>query len=186
MARKLRDHRPCTVAHSIRDARAALRAEPAFCGFIIDLRLPDGDGLDVLRVAREKHPNAPAVLLTGTIEAPVINETYDLGASFVAKPVSARALERFVEEANACAHGLDLRTQRRVADAVTRYGLSPAERDLLVSKLAAIPRELYMAEREITLNTYKSRVRTLIRKLGVESLEDARRLVIGADALPEK
>lgn len=183
MARRLHDVFPCTVAHSIRDARKALKSEPSFCGFIIDLRLPDGDGLEVLRTARKRHPNAPAVLLTGTIEVPVINETYDLGASFVAKPLGSKALERFVEEANACAHGLDPRTQRRVADAVLQYALSPGERDLLISKLAAIPREVYLAERDISLNTYKSRVRTLITKLGVESLEDARRVLLGAEVV---
>lgn len=183
VARQLRASFPCTVAHSIREARDALRAEEAYCGFILDLRLPDGDGLDLLKLARKRHPNAPAVLLTGSIEVPVINETYDLGASFVAKPLGARALVRFLEEANACAHGFDLRTQRRIADAVLRFDLSSGERDLLVSKVAAIPREVFVAERQITMNTYKTKVRTLIRKMNVESLEDARRLVTGGELL---
>lgn len=183
VARRLSAFYPCTVAHSVREARAALKTDGGFCGFIIDLVLPDGSGLEVLKTARTRYPNAPAVLLTGTIEAPVINETYDLGASFIAKPLGARALERFVEESHGCAHGLDPRTQRRVADAVAQFELSPGERDLLVAKVAAIPREVYLAERQITLNTYKSAVRTLIRKMGVESLEDARRALIGADSV---
>ncbi len=186
VASQLRAEFACTIASSIREARAALKTDEPYCGFIIDLRLPDGDGLDVLKLARKRNPNAPAVLLTGSIEVPVINETYDLGASFVAKPLGLRALARILEEAHACAHGLDLRTQRRVADAVAHYDLSTGERDVLIAKIAAIPREVFVAEREISLNTYKSKVRTLIRKLNVESLEDARRLLTGADALAPK
>ena len=40
-----------TVAEAIR----AVRAE-AFDVLVLDLKLPDGDGLDVLRVAAEAHP----------------------------------------------------------------------------------------------------------------------------------
>lgn len=181
VARKLGRLFPCTVAGSICEARIALTTEPGFCGFIIDLRLPDGSGLDILREARRRHVHAPAVLLTATIEGAVINETYDLGASFVAKPIGPKALERFVEEANACAQGLDLRTQRRIADAVAQFALSAGERDVLVAKLAAVPREVFITDRSVSLNTYKTQVRTLIGKLGVESLEDARRLLLGGE-----
>jgi DNA-binding NarL/FixJ family response regulator len=170
VARKLRRFFPCTVVGTVREARDALDREGDFCGFVIDFRLPDGDGLAVLREVRKRYPNAPAVLLTGSVEVPLINQTYGLGASFLAKPIGARALDRFIEEATACAGGLDARMQRRLADIVSEYGLSAGERDVLIAKLAAVPREVFIAERAISLNTYKSQVRTLLRKLDAESL----------------
>ena len=53
--------------------------------------------------------------------------------------------------------------------------------NVLLAKLAAISSDEYMAARDITLNTYKSQVRTLLRKLGADSLEAARRIVFTGD-----
>jgi len=48
-----------TVAEAIR----AVRAE-AFDVLVLDLKLPDGDGLDVLRVAAETHPRIDCIVLS--------------------------------------------------------------------------------------------------------------------------
>jgi DNA-binding response OmpR family regulator len=82
----LRGHR-CVVAH---DGTAALDAfEPgAFRGMLLDLRLPDLGGAEVLRWVRDRDPAFPVIVMTahGTEEDRV--ECLEAGArAFLAKPV---------------------------------------------------------------------------------------------------
>ena len=61
----LRWNAEVVVAHSLGEARMRLQEPGRWICAIVDLRLPDGDGLQVLAAFREVEPNAPAMLLTG-------------------------------------------------------------------------------------------------------------------------
>jgi two-component system response regulator RegA len=78
-----------TVAESVAEALAAIRAEPpAFA--IIDMRLADGNGLDVITDLKTRRPDARGVILTGygNISSAVI--AIKLGAfDYLAKPADA-------------------------------------------------------------------------------------------------
>jgi DNA-binding NtrC family response regulator len=55
---------------------------------LTDLRLPDGDGLEVLRAARQRDPELPVVVLTAHGSVTTAVEAMKLGASdFLEKPV---------------------------------------------------------------------------------------------------
>lgn len=57
---------------------------------IIDLRLPDGDGLDVVRAVRAMRPAPPAVVVTAYPSGAARQAAIAAGAmGFVAKPFSA-------------------------------------------------------------------------------------------------
>src|SRR5262249_53332912 len=56
--------------------------------FVVDLKLPDMDGLDVLREVQQLAPGVPSVVMTGygTVDAAV--EAMKLGATdFITKPI---------------------------------------------------------------------------------------------------
>ncbi len=78
-----------TTAESVSEALAAIRAEPpAFA--IIDMRLADGNGLDVITELKARRPKARGVILTGygNISSAVI--AIKLGAfDYLAKPADA-------------------------------------------------------------------------------------------------
>src|SRR5262245_56738228 len=63
-------------------------------GALIDLRLPDGTGLDGLIRLRERCPQAIAVVLTGTDPDPAMIERH--GASLEHKPVDPDKLRRIL------------------------------------------------------------------------------------------
>ncbi|MCZ7651892.1 MAG: sigma-54 dependent transcriptional regulator [Thermoanaerobaculia bacterium] len=70
------------------EAETALAAPGAIDLVLTDLKLPDGNGLEVLRAARGRRPEAPVVVMTayGSVAAAV--EAMKLGAAdFLEKPV---------------------------------------------------------------------------------------------------
>jgi CheY-like chemotaxis protein len=65
---------------------------------ITDIRLPDGDGLDIVRAARALAPPAPPIIIvTAYASAPAREASIAAGASaFLAKPFSAVELSSLV------------------------------------------------------------------------------------------
>jgi YesN/AraC family two-component response regulator len=60
---------------------------------ISDLRLPDGDGLDIVRAARSRVPPALAIVVSGWSDAPYRRAAIAAGASdFLPKPFETAEL----------------------------------------------------------------------------------------------
>src|SRR5262245_25176980 len=65
---------------------------------ITDLRLPDGDGLDLVRAARRLPTPMPAMVVTGFVSPASRTASRAAGASaFLAKPFAASAFTSLVE-----------------------------------------------------------------------------------------
>jgi two-component system response regulator RegA len=77
------------VAESVADGIAAVDAEaPAFA--VIDMRLADGNGLDVIARLKERRPDARGVILTGYGNIATAVTAVKLGAfDYLAKPADA-------------------------------------------------------------------------------------------------
>jgi two-component system response regulator HydG len=98
--RLLRRHGCRTItAGSRQDALAALDGEPLAL-IIADLRLPDGDGLDVVRAARARLHPPPVIVVTGFASEQSRRQAIGAGATaYLAKPFSTSALTSLVREA---------------------------------------------------------------------------------------
>ncbi len=85
-----------SVARTLEEARTALRASPPTDGLLLDLHLPDGSGLDLLRDLRKQVGTAslPVVVLTAEGEDRVLREARRLGATLVTKPFSPTKLSQ--------------------------------------------------------------------------------------------
>lgn len=66
----------------------------------LDILMPGLDGLAVLKVIREQHPDTKVILVTGQSTSEVVTEALKLGASgFVVKPFNADKLLRAIYNA---------------------------------------------------------------------------------------
>ena len=83
-----------TTADSVKSGIAAAKAHtPAFA--VVDLRLTDGSGLDVVSALREARPNARIVMLTGYGNIATAVAAVKAGAiDYLPKPADADAVER--------------------------------------------------------------------------------------------
>ena len=84
---------PVTMAESVAEGLDAARAAPpAFA--VIDLRLEDGNGLDVVEVLREIRPDARIVVLTGYGAIATAVAAVKIGATdYLSKPADADDVE---------------------------------------------------------------------------------------------
>src|SRR5437868_6486132 len=85
-----------------RQALAALRDEPAEL-IISDVKMPDMDGISLLRAARDVQPDVAVIMMTAFATVETVREAFKLGADdFIQKPfdveelklIAAKALER--------------------------------------------------------------------------------------------
>jgi DNA-binding NtrC family response regulator len=93
------------TAHSYVTGQAALsQTSPAL--LVSDVRLPDGDGLDLVRAAGARHPPVPAIVISGYLSEANQIAARDAGAvAFLSKPFSndlfSRAVDRALERSDA-------------------------------------------------------------------------------------
>jgi DNA-binding NtrC family response regulator len=129
-------------ASSLKEAESRLRSSPLDV-VLSDLRMPGGDGLELVRRFHELAPELPVVILTGHGTVPSAVECLKAGASdYILKPADPEALEVALRRA------LDTRSLRRelrylrsdmTRDADSPIGESPAWRKVLGMVDAAAP-----------------------------------------------
>jgi two-component system, NtrC family, response regulator PilR len=110
----------CDTAGSVGAARALL-AERGYRLCLTDMRLPDGDGLELVEYIQTVRPGLPVAVITafGSIETAI--RALKLGAfDFVTKPVELKALRELVQ------HALKLRE-----GGSEEHSAAPAERSLI-------------------------------------------------------
>ncbi|MHB1372453.1 MAG: sigma-54-dependent transcriptional regulator [Thauera sp.] len=89
----------CDTAGSVQEARALL-AQRRYRLCLTDMRLPDGDGLELVEHIQSGQPGLPVAVITafGSIETAI--RALKLGAfDFVTKPVELKALRELVQHA---------------------------------------------------------------------------------------
>lgn len=74
---------------------------------LIDFNMAEKDGLELAAELRGRLPDMPIAIVTANIQDEIIARAREIGAGFVAKPVTADALEAFLSGA-----ALRLRSQR--------------------------------------------------------------------------
>jgi DNA-binding NarL/FixJ family response regulator len=165
------------AACDTRSALEILNRRPRLAGAILDIRLPDGSGLDVLRELRRRGYACPALVLTALFERHYAAEAQLCGAEFLAKPARSQHLRAFGLRLSAYAHSGDARSRLFVQAFAQRLRLSPRETEIVALALADFPRDEILDRLGITPNTLKTHVRVLLRKTETRTLAElARRL----------
>ena len=150
---------------------------------IIDLRMPDGDGLSTLKEIRREHADIKVIVLSAFEDSDHIDEALSLGADgYVVKSINPRDLPstiRQVVEGNVYhpRGRADPSGARATAEesVVAETGLT--ERELTILRLVAkglsnmdIAGQLYVTEQ-----TVKFHLSNIYRKLGVANRTEATR-----------
>lgn len=153
---------------------------------LIDVRMPDMDGIELLQKLADKPNLPPIVIITGHGEVEMAVKAMKFGAfDFIEKPFEPDAL---IERVNAAVRWGETRAaaEEKRREALQRLeGLTPRETDVLKCLLAghsnkAIARRLQLSPR--TVEVHRARV---MDKTGVDSFSHLVRLALRAGLEPE-
>jgi len=125
-----------TLVANLGDAYTAAKKTP-FSLCLTDMRLPDGNGIDLIRHMHQHHPGVPVAMITAHGNMTSAIEALKAGAfDFVSKPVDLQVLRNLVGtalklgEAIAAARGSDVDD---IHYEVERRGEVPGEHTVLLS-----------------------------------------------------
>jgi len=91
-----RDGFSVSDAESLTAARRSLAAD-RYHGLLLDLHLPDGDGIDWIDEVRDRNPELALVVITGSSDVPTAVEAMRRGADhFVTKPIQPAEVAAYV------------------------------------------------------------------------------------------
>ena len=144
---------------------------------ILDMRLPDGDGIDVCRDIRSHHPDTHCIILTAYDDDDAISAAVMAGASdYVLKGVRGAVLIDKVRTVAAGRFNLDASLSRRVVERMRDEHQHDARLEALTTResevLALIAEGLTNRQIGETLalaeKTVKNYVSSLLAKLGLQ------------------
>ena len=88
-----------SVLSIIDGAEAFEKITDGFSCFILDINVPNIDGIKILKKIREYYPTLPVIIISASVELDVIKQAYDLGCNdFLKKPFFIDELEIKIEK----------------------------------------------------------------------------------------
>jgi DNA-binding NarL/FixJ family response regulator len=157
---------------TVEEGLAAMSAAPPDVA-LVDLRLPDGDGIDVCRELRSLHPNTKCLILTSaTDEGAVMNSVLAGAAGFLVKDATGPQIVDAIRQVAAGNSLLDPAVTGQVMERLrgepARSSLTEQEEKLL-DLLSEGLTNREMAERmHLAEKTVRNYMSNLFTKLGVK------------------
>jgi len=183
VARHLRSrHARVRDTRTAAEARALASDGSRYCGFVIDYRLPDDDGLSLIEDLRREYPGVPAMLLTGELSRELVNECARRDIRYVVKPFGLEQLDPFFEAVSARLGQLD---PADVEQLVMR--VRATEREAQILRRLLLDQEKYDDIAEalgVSRHTVKTHVRNLLSKTLANSMSELRELMLAGEAMP--
>lgn len=159
--------------------KAVRHAEPG-C-ILLDIRMPDMDGLEVQRELNARGIRMPVVMLTGHGDVTAAVQAMKEGAvDFLEKPSDKDVLLRAIENAfDRLDHAGE--TSAAQADAAVRIAaLTAREREVLDGLAQGLPNKTIAYDLGISPRTVEVHRANVMTKLGVHSFPDALRIAFAA------
>ena len=149
---------------------------------VLDVRLPDGDGIEVCREIRSRWPHVSCIMLTSFDDDEALFAAIIAGAAgYVLKQIRGRALADAIRQVGAGGSLLDPASTKQVLERLRNgpaqdkklESLSKQERrvlDLVAEGLTnrQVAEQMFLSEK-----TIKNYVSSLLRKLGLERRTEA-------------
>lgn len=171
-----------TIAASYMTIAEALTA-PSFDVALVDLHLPDGSGLTLLRELDTRHPDATLIAFTKFDDDDSVFGALEAGASgYVLKSDPMDRLATVVRDAAQGGAPMTARIARRVLESFHRSDegtpLTGRELDVLRGLVAGHTYNQIADSAGIALSTVQTHIKNLYRKLHVRSKAAAARIAI--------
>lgn len=141
---------------------------------IMDLRMPDGDGLQTLRALRKREPGVKVLILTTYDCEEDIFHSLESGArGYLLKDATREEMLEAVRRIHEGQRCLPPAIAARLAERLTRPGLSPREMDVLRLMAKGRSNKEIATAMFVSEETVKSHLKSLFQKLSVHDRVEA-------------
>jgi two-component system nitrate/nitrite response regulator NarL len=173
-------HRVVAITTHAAEGVAAVSAHrPDAC--LLDVRLPDGSGLDAARVMRRSRPETKIVMLSCLTDPALVSEAKKAGvAGFLRKDRKPESIVRALEVVGAGGMAFGPASphhegRRRTAQPQDNRldALTPRETEVLRRIVAGQSTDRMAREMGVTISTLRSYVKSILAKLGAHSRLEA-------------
>jgi two-component system response regulator FixJ len=148
---------------------------------LLDVRMPEMDGLDVQAAMSERGINMPVIVLTGHGDVSVAVQAMKGGAvDFLEKPFERVALLDAIKRAFARIDDADVRALEASEALVRISALTPREREVLEGMANGLPNKTIAYDLDCSSRTVEVHRASLMTKLEVRSLSEALRIAFAA------
>lgn len=151
---------------------------------LLDVRMPEMDGLEVQHALRERGVAMPVVVLTGHGDVSIAVRAMKAGAvDFIEKPFEKSALLAALDHAFDRLADVENRACRAADAAILIAGLTAREQDVLRGLAQGLPNKTIAYDLGISPRTVEVHRANLMARLNVRSLSEALRIAFAADLL---
>lgn len=173
----------CSVREAGTLAQGLTLVEPPLDLVVTDVRLPDGNGRDIVYATTLLEPRPTVVAISGAASAPESFELAQLGVRlFVPKPFTRRdfsiRVRALLDELWRTPTDGDDASVGRLDAFASAHALTERESDLVRLAISGVPRSELADALGISENTCKTLIRRLLKKCGAERMSDLARLLL--------
>jgi len=148
---------------------------------LLDVRMPEMDGLEVQQALTEDGIGMPVVVLTGHGDVQVAVRAMKAGAiDFIEKPFEKATLLTAIAAAFDRLDDREARAERTIEAQTAIAALTPREREVLDGLAAGLPNKTIAYDLDISARTVEVHRANVMTKLNVRSLSEALRLAFAA------
>ena len=154
--------------------RETLEARVGVDVYIIDLRMPEGDGVQVIRQLRKRDTSIKVLVLTTYDNEEDIFRALEAGArGYLLKDTTSDELVGAIRQVHAGEHHLPHAIASRLADRLVRPALTPRELDVLRLVAKGRTNKELASAMFVSEETVKTHMKALFQKLGVHDRTEA-------------
>ena len=163
---------------------AAAPSLPVGC-LIVDIRMPEMDGLELQQHLIDRSLGFPLIVITGHGDVPLAVRAMKAGAvDFIEKPFTSEAILDSLEVALSQLTTLDEEEPAKVAALAKLALLSPRELQVLEGLLAGLPNKSIAFDLEISPRTVEIHRARVMDKMGARNLSELIRLALAGGVQP--
>jgi two-component system response regulator FixJ len=149
---------------------------------LLDIRMPEMDGLEVQQALQQNGVNLPVIIMTGHGDVSLAVKAMKAGAvDFIEKPFQKEALLTSLEEGYRRLLRKEATQDRKRNAEVRLQALTPRERDVLDGLAQGLPNKTIAYDLAISPRTVEIHRANLMTKLQVRSLSEALRIAFAAN-----
>jgi len=148
---------------------------------LLDVRMPEKDGLTVLSEALDLNPNLYIVMMSGHGDIPMAVKALKIGAiDFIEKPFQASVILEALEKACSRLNSADRDLQYAAESKSRLNALTPRELEITEKLVEGKPNKIIAFELGISIRTVETHRARILSKMQVRSLADLVKMYLSA------